>query len=116
MTFRRIQLAPALLVLVLLSCKDKHGAPSPTPIAVTSAEAKETKVAAVDAGLSPSGLRNRPKNAKELPTTDGVMALENLDAQIAGAEAVAKKDPKNFHALHTASNLHVTRGKLRGDL
>ncbi len=104
------------LSLAITGCRASDSAPPAPSASAASAAAIPSAAPSAEVTPPPKALRGRPKNDREMPTTSAEIALGNMDSQLAELERLTKLDPKNVARLRMLSNMHVTRGKHRGDL
>src|SRR5688572_25098296 len=95
---------------LLLSCRGGGAAPDDAGRADGSPGLASTAEGAAGAGSASAGARA----AKRPPTTDGAIALSNLGAQIAGAEAAVKRDEASEDRKVTLVDLLLMRGEYAG--
>jgi tetratricopeptide (TPR) repeat protein len=61
-------------------------------------------------------LRGKPKNARQLPTTDAEIYLGNLDGQISELTRLVAERPDIVNNVSRLSAAHHVRGRFRGDV
>src|SRR5207245_6626479 len=73
-------------------------------------------IAACAKTRAPAPVSAEPPPRAEPRTTDGALAVGNLDSQIAGAERVLALNPRTPSQLGTLAALLLLRGQYRGRL
>ncbi len=94
----------ALAIVSAVACAKKAPPTGEVPVALATGGPVAT------ATVVPSTSRSLPR------TTDPAIALGNLDAQIAGREAIAARDPGDVEAGRVVVELLLTRGQYVGQI
>jgi tetratricopeptide (TPR) repeat protein len=105
MTSRSAWLA---LLIALSACHRGEPPPAPAKAAALDPEGATT-------GGAGGALRS-PLPPSELPTTDGAIAIHNLEAQIAANETTLTSHPGNLIAERNLVPLYLSRGQFLGRL
>lgn len=95
----------AVLLLALAACRRAE------PAAPTTAQAPAAAQASAIAAAPRS-----PLSQSELPTTDGAIAINNLEAQIESHETTLANHPDNLIAARSLVPLYLARGQFLGRL
>jgi tetratricopeptide (TPR) repeat protein len=86
-------------------------APAPPPATST-----ESAAASVVVPPAPKTIRGGPRGDKELPTTSGQIAWENLEGQITDLARLLGKSPGDMSLLRMLASQKYVHARVRGDL